>query len=91
MEKIKNLNNLLKNNYDKKSKAVNTITSLVTDSVSKITTHLDSKFRETSESMDDPGFRKQVERSGWRPSSGPKNYTKRKKPMNPNLLNIKRK
>ena len=64
MEKIKNLKNLLKNNYDSASTAVNTVTSL---------------FRETSESMDDPGFRKQVEESGWRPSAGPKQYTKRKK------------
>ncbi len=72
MEKIKNL---LKNNYDKSSKSVNTITSL---------------FRETSESMSDPAFRKQVERSGFRPSAGPKNYTKRKKAMNPNLLNVLR-
>ena len=67
MESMKNLKSLLKNNYDKASRSVNTITSLITGGVSK----LDYE----SETMDNPAFRKQVKESGWRPSAGPKNYT----------------
>jgi|10_taG_2_1085330.scaffolds.fasta_scaffold01011_3 hypothetical protein len=71
METIKNLKKLLKNNYDSASTAVNTVTSIVTGNTSR----LDYE----SETMSNPAFKKQVEESGWRPSAGPKQYTKRKK------------